>query len=239
MTITSAGFNGSIDEAQFAILMSLAGIRYSVAGPTDYQVSPVPGNRQVSAGPGVAYGCGVTASSSAAVNVSFATPSAGAWHLVVLRRDWQANTSTVMSIAGATTTTVTPTSPPASYPETLQQTAGLLDDQPLAWVWVNAATTAITVFDVRSYTTAERLKALSALVASLQGSVATLANLPATVGGLEDAIAELPDQLTIDASKITNQQAIVAGNSLKVGGRTIFVQSAAPTGAADGDLWFW
>lgn len=35
------------------------------------------------------------------------------------------------------------------------------------------------------------------------------------------------------------ETATTADNALKVGGRTIYVQSATPTGMATGDLWFW
>lgn len=239
MAITSIGYDGTINEVEFAKLMAIAGLRYAVNGPTDFQAAAVPGNRQVTVGPGIAYGVGVKSSSSANELVTFPTPSAGAWHLVIVRRDWAANTSVVMAIAGATTTTVTPTSPPTSYPAGLNQNPGVLDDQPIAWVWVNAGSTALSVYDLRTYTLTERLAGIASQLANLVGSVATLANLPTTVGGLADAIAALPGTLTVDSTKVTNQGAMSVGNSQKVGGRRIFVQATAPTDPADGDLWFW
>ena len=38
---------------------------------------------------------------------------------------------------------------------------------------------------------------------------------------------------------ITDIASATVANALKVGGRTIFVQSGTPTGAVAGDLWFW
>jgi len=43
---------------------------------------------------------------------------------------------------------------------------------------------------------------------------------------------------SVTASMISDQGNITAGNSLKVGGRSIWVQATDP-GGADGDLWFW
>lgn len=44
---------------------------------------------------------------------------------------------------------------------------------------------------------------------------------------------------SITASQISDPGNLTAGNSLKIGGHTVFVQSATPTGMAANDLWFW
>lgn len=48
-----------------------------------------------------------------------------------------------------------------------------------------------------------------------------------------------PSPHTHVAADITNPTALSVGDSLKVGGHTIYVQSATPTGMVTNDLWFW
>ena len=59
-----------------------------------------------------------------------------------------------------------------------------------------------------------------------------------------DAISGKPASFTPSAhthtiSEITDLSGATVANALKVGGRTIFVQSGTPAGAVSGDLWFW
>lgn len=48
-----------------------------------------------------------------------------------------------------------------------------------------------------------------------------------------------PSAHTHTISEITDIGNATVANALKVGGRTIFVQSGTPAGAVAGDLWFW
>lgn len=158
MTITGSGFDGSVDEVQFARLMTLAGVRYSIATPNDYVATPVNGTRAVSFSAGNAYAAGVLAENNAAVTVPLLTPAAGQWSLLVLRRDWVANTCKLVAIDGATTSTVTPTAAPVG--STIKTVGpGNVDDQPLYWAWVQNASTAVILYDIRDLPVDSRIAA--------------------------------------------------------------------------------
>ena len=149
MAITGSGFDGTMNEAQFAKLMHLAGARYAVGSTADFAATQVSGVRSISISAGDAYAPGVLVTSTAAEVMAFSAPTAGQSHLIVLRRTWSTNVCELVAIPGATTSTTTPTAPPTSYP-TINSTPGVIDDQPLYWAWVNATTTAVTLFDVRN-----------------------------------------------------------------------------------------
>lgn len=216
MVMTTSGFDGSMDEAQFAKLMSLAGVRYSVEGATDFLVTEVPSTRSVSVAGGSAYGSGVLASSNAAITAALPTPTLGAWHLIVLHRDWAANTVTVKTIPGVTTTLTTPTVPPTTFPA-FDNVPGVLDDQKLAWAWVNTNSTAVLLFDLRDPTIANRLSELK--WADITGKPATFTPSTHTHSDL--------------ATSITSLQTAAAAAP------HVYVQSGTPSGASSGDLWFW
>lgn len=149
MAITGTGFDGTMDEAQFSVLMALAGARYTVGSTADFAATQVSGQRSVSISAGIAYAAGVTAISADAIVLDFAAPSAGQWNLGVLRRTWATNMREVVVVAGSTTSATTPTARPSLYP-TINSTPGVVDDQPLWWFWVSAAATTVVMFDERT-----------------------------------------------------------------------------------------
>lgn len=159
MAITGSGFDGSVDETQFSKLMVLAGVRHAVLGSADYAATAVNGVRSVSISAGEAYGAGVLAVNDTAAVVALPTPSVAQWHLICLRRDWVLNTCSLVAIAGPTTTNVTPTTFPVAFP-TMNTSAGIKDDQPLTWAWVNNTTTTVVLFSQRSLTVDARLAAV-------------------------------------------------------------------------------
>lgn len=159
MAITGVGFDGSVDEVQFARLMSLAGVRYAVASPADLAATSVPGVRSVSIAAGTALGAGVHATSTSPVVLPLPTPTAGQWHVIALRRDWSANSCVLVSVPGETTSSAIPAGVPASLPA-MQASAGTVDDQPLCWAWVNVTTTSVLLFDLRALTASARLASL-------------------------------------------------------------------------------
>ncbi|WP_104128241.1 hypothetical protein [Cryobacterium sp. Y57] len=134
MAITGSGFDGTMNEAQFAKLMQLAAVRYAVGSTADFAATQVSGVRSVSISAGDAYAPGVLTTSTAAEVIAFSAPAAGQWHLIVLRRTWATNVCELVAITGATTTSATPTAPPTAYP-TINTTPGVVDDQPLWWAW--------------------------------------------------------------------------------------------------------
>jgi len=155
MTITASGFDGSVDETQFAKILAGAGVGRSVAGPADYAATAVTGARAVTVDPGSAYAFGVIAESDAAVVLNIGAPAQGQWHLLVLQRDWTNNTVVLALLPGGTTGTATPALPPTVTPE-LNETPGARDDQKLYWLWVSSGTTDVKIVDVRDLTSDKR-----------------------------------------------------------------------------------
>lgn len=148
MAWTSVGFDGTINEAQWASLSGLLGNDYVAAGNGDCVVTAVGGARSVSVAAGSLYGDGVLSTNSGAETVAMTTPVNGQWYVIALRRTWATNTAALVAIAGATTTTTTPTAPPTSFP-TLNTNKGVLTDQPIAWAWCNSSNTTVVVYDIR------------------------------------------------------------------------------------------
>ena len=148
MAWTNVGFDGTINEAQWASLAGLLGNGYVAAGNGDCLATAVPGARSVSVAAGSLYGDGILSTNSAPETVAMTTPVNGQWYVIALRRTWATNTAALVAIAGATTTTTTPTAPPTSFP-TLNTNVGVLTDQPIAWAWCNSANTTVVVHDLR------------------------------------------------------------------------------------------
>lgn len=148
MAWTNWGFDGTINEAQWAQMAGLLGNDYVAAGNGDCLVTAVPGARSVSVAAGTLYGDGVVSVNSGPETVAMTTPVNGQWYVIALRRTWATNTAALVAIAGATTSTTTPTAPPTSFP-TLNTDKGVLTDQPIAWAWCNSANTTVVVYDIR------------------------------------------------------------------------------------------
>lgn len=148
MSWTNWGFDGTINEAQWAQMAGLLGNGYVAAGNGDCVVTAVAGARSVSVAAGTLYGDGVVSVNSAPETVAMTTPINGQWYVIALRRTWATNTAALVAIAGATTTTTTPTAPPTSFP-TLNTNVGVLTDQPIAWAWCNSANTTVVIYDIR------------------------------------------------------------------------------------------
>ena len=149
MAWSNVGFDGTINELEWAKLSSNLGNSYVAATLSDCAVTAVSGARQVSVSAGTLYGDGINSTNSAPEVVSLTTPVNGQWYLIVLRRTWATNTSALVVVAGATTTTATPTTVPGSYP-TINTNPGVVTDQPIAWAWCNSANLTVIVSDLRS-----------------------------------------------------------------------------------------
>lgn len=139
--ITSTGYEGTVDYAEWATLASHMGAQYGVVGKDAFAVSVTTGTRQVRVGSGVAVGQGILDSSDAAeLLTGSAVGSGDRWDLVVLRRDWSTGTTTLVMLPGGSTATI-----PARVTG-----AGVKDDQPLALVRFSAGQSAAQeVLDLR------------------------------------------------------------------------------------------
>lgn len=151
MAIVSAGYAGTVNDAQWALMSRFFGQDFGVLNLTELNCTQQSGARSFNLSAGTLYGRGVMDVSDAVVNVAPTVPvSGGQWFLIVARRIWATKVTSLVAVAGPTTTTTPPTSRPSSYP-TLQRNPGVQDDQPLWWVWVNASNTTTVMFDQRIF----------------------------------------------------------------------------------------
>ena len=161
MAITSVGYDGTVDEQDWASLSPASASRPGVvwgAGPQ------IVGNvdRTVRIAPGKLYGWGVLDYNSANVDLQADPVTSGSrWDTVVLRRDWQPTPgggSTLMLLKGTSS---------ASYSSQLQNNPGVLADQPLCIVRVQAGLTTIQeLIDKREWQQDVSFRATSGLPVS-------------------------------------------------------------------------
>jgi len=144
MTITSKGYGGTVDYADWAVMTAHFGARYSVFGAESFQAAVGSGDREVTLLAGSAAGPGIYDVSNATVTVTGASVSAGSrWDLVALRRDWAAETTTPVIITGTST---------RALPAGRQTAIGDVDDQPLWLVRFAAGQTAVQeLIDLRCW----------------------------------------------------------------------------------------
>ena len=147
MSITSVGYDGTINEVQFAKLAPLLGSDYSVGGPTDWKVEVVAGqDRTIRILPGSGYGQGVLDTADAQETLQLGAIASGSrWDLVVARRDWQppGGTTAFAAVQGAAAQAI---------PAGRIVGPGVQDDQPIALVQVTAGQTLPTaVVDLRCW----------------------------------------------------------------------------------------
>jgi hypothetical protein len=146
MAITNIGFAGPVDTADWYYLNSVAaGTTYGVEAVSNAAVSIKTGtDRTVSISPGNLWGRGVFTKSTAVESVTLpAAPASGSrWDMIVLRRDWAAKASTFTYVKGSTQKVL----------PTRTTNAGVLDEQPLALVRIEAGKSDVQeVVDLRCY----------------------------------------------------------------------------------------
>ncbi|MGQ7313367.1 hypothetical protein ACUOFU_16800 [Microbacterium arabinogalactanolyticum] len=154
--ITSTGFEGTVDYAEWSQLTSHMGAQYGVVGKDSFAVAAGTGDRVLSVQPGTAAGQGILDESDAVESLVGAPVASGnRWDLVALRRQWGAKASTLVLIQGGSA---------ASIPAR-STTPGVEDDQPLALVRFSAGQTAAQeVIDLRVWHGDGGLAARHALV---------------------------------------------------------------------------
>jgi hypothetical protein len=143
MAISSIGYEGTVNYADWAILTSHLGARYSVFALPSFEVSAGPGEREVLIAPGQAAGQGIYDSSDAVESLTGAAVTAGdRWDLVALRRNWTTSTTSPVLVPGGSmkilpNRTVGP---------------GNVDDQPIAMVRFSAGQSAVQeIVDLRCW----------------------------------------------------------------------------------------
>lgn len=166
MPITSVGYEGTVDEAQWAELISLVGGRqYGVAGAPDWKVTVGGADRQVRVAAGRGFGCGVLDNSTTETVLSLATVSSGSrWDLIVARRNWGTNATSFAVVTGSATRAL-----PGRA-----QTPGTLDEQPIALARVQAGQSQVAeIVDLRVWGGDGGIFALDPLVLQYLNRVGT------------------------------------------------------------------
>ncbi|MCC2031837.1 hypothetical protein [Microbacterium allomyrinae] len=122
MSITSRGYEGTIDYEDWALLTSHLGVQYSVFGADSFAVTAGAGTREVVVRAGRAAGQGILDISDADITLTGAAVTSGnRWDMVVLRRDWAAGATSVVLVQGGSIKAI----------PTRSTDVGVEDDQPL------------------------------------------------------------------------------------------------------------
>lgn len=173
MGFITAGYDGTVDEVQFAKLLG----RYSVVGAEDFKATTQAGDRIVAISDGTALGPGTVDVATAIPNIQFAAAAAGTtrWDLVALRRDWQppGGSSSIVIIQGGSV---------KGYPgvgtaaTAWNRRPGIVDDQPLYLQEITGTLLGERV-DLRVWAGGGGLYAKDALVRSYLDAVGTEINI--------------------------------------------------------------
>ena len=164
MAITSVGYDGTVNEAQWAALAPGLGVHETVEYGLDATVVITPDRAvRISAGAATAYG--VRAVSDANETVSLAAGSR--WDTIVLRRNWQAAPS------GITTLAVVQGNSNRAIAAGIEDTPGVITDQPLYLARVVSGSSVVSeLVDVRTY--ASKVLAVPSLTAVPSAPVGTV-----------------------------------------------------------------
>jgi len=178
MAITSVGYDGTVDEVQWASMVSKVGSsEYGVNGASDFLVAQTSGTRMINVSAGLAWGRGVMDISDAAAVIQLDAVTTGSrYDLIALRRSWgptNGGPTEIVVIKGTSTKAI---------PSGRQSNPGVIDDQPLALVRVQAGSASIPeVIDMRVWARNGGCFAVNDLVRSY-------VNTPGTVITIIDAI---------------------------------------------------
>lgn len=149
MAFTSIGYDGTVNESQWAALIPSAGSsEYGVKGAGDLKVAAVPGQPlMVSITAGTGWGHGVLDTQATNATITCDAISSGTrWDLIALRRNWQPLAGGPSSIVKVTGTAS------KSIPAARKSNPGVEDDQPLALVqWKAGQTQPQEIIDLRCW----------------------------------------------------------------------------------------
>lgn len=175
MAITSVGYDGTVDEAQWATMVSKVGsYEYGIDGAGDLAVTQSAGTRMISIAAGRAWGRGIMDTSDAAAVIQLDAVSTGSrYDLIALRRSWgpaNGGPSELVVIKGTSAKAI---------PAGRQSNPGVSDDQPLALVRVQAGSASLPeIIDLRVWgRNGGQLYAKHDLVRSYMNSVGTEINV--------------------------------------------------------------
>lgn len=147
MAITSIGYDGSVNEAQWAKLIPMASAsHYGVDDAGHWKVTAHPTlGLGVNIASGTGWGQGVVDTSDATVALASTSVTSGTrWDMVVARRNWSGTggSTTFAFVKGSSSKTI----------PSRNHAPGSLDDQPLALVQFTAGSSAPTsIIDLRAW----------------------------------------------------------------------------------------
>jgi hypothetical protein len=171
MAFTSIGYDGTVNERQWAELVPSVGSSiYGIKEADDLKVSAVPGQPlMVSIAAGTAWGHGVMDTETLNTTVTCDAITSGTrWDLIALRRNWQ-------PLAGGPTSVVKVTGTAEKViPGSREAMPGVTDDQPLALVqWTAGQTQPTAIVDLRVWASNGGLFAKDDLVRTYIKAVGT------------------------------------------------------------------
>lgn len=175
MAITSVGYDGTVDEVQWASMVSkVGGYEYGVDKAGDFAVSQSAGTRMITIAAGLAWGRGVMDISDAASVIQLDAVTTGSrYDLIAIRRAWgpvNGGPSELVVIKGTSAKTL---------PANRHSNPGVSDDQPLALVRVQSGSASIPeIIDLRVWgRNGGQLFAKNDLVRSYLATVGTELNV--------------------------------------------------------------
>ena len=171
MAFTSIGYDGTVNERQWAELIPFVGAAtYGVKGAGDLKVTAVPGQPlMVSVASGTGWGHGVMDTETSNTTIACDPIGSGSrWDLIALRRDWQPLAGGPTAVAKVTGTSE------KVIPGSRQQQPGVVDDQPLALVqWTFGQTQPTQIIDLRCWAGNGGMVAVNDLVRSYLSAAGT------------------------------------------------------------------
>lgn len=178
MAIASVGYDGTVDEVQWATMVPRVGTsEYGVSGASDFLVSQAAGTRMINVAAGTAWGRGVMDVSDAAAVIQLDAVSTGSrYDLIALRRSWgpaNGGPSEIVVIKGTSA---------KQLPAGRMFNPGVIDDQPLALVRVTAGSASIPeIIDLRVWARNGGCFGVNDLVRSYLNSPGTVVTIGNTV----------------------------------------------------------
>lgn len=209
MAITSVGYDGTVDEAQWASMVSkIGGYEYGVDKAGDFAVSQVSGTRMISIATGLAWGRGVMDISDAATVIQLDPVSTGSrYDLIAIRRSWgpaNGGPSELVVIKGTSA---------KALPSGRQSNPGITDDQPLALVRVQAGSASLPeIVDLRVWgRNGGQLYAKDDLARSYINAVGTEINVAGTLWERTSGANNVAQWNKIGTRGDTSTQSVTSG----------------------------
>ena len=208
MAFTSIGYDGSVNEKQWAELIPSAGSSaYGVTEADDLKVTAVPGQPlTVSVASGSGWGHGVLDTETANTTIACEAITSGTrWDLIALRRNWQplaGGPTSVVKVTGTST---------KELPGGRKVVPGVEDDQPLALVqWTAGQTQPSAIVDLRCWAGNGGLVAVDPMVKLYLNKIGTRVSLPGSEWKLMVGDNDLPTWVELGAA--TNHLPIQVNN---------------------------